>query len=100
MNGPAPVVTEIALGAAGSQTGGGGPASIRVGLSPGSGGRWFTDQIGTGSFALSVLGEVSASLPVFYPTAASALGTVSFSIGNLANIPGTTTLSRTSIHRS
>ncbi len=76
-----------------SQPGGGGPASIRVGLSPGSGGRWFTDQIGTGSFALSVSGEVSASLPVFYPTAASALGTVSFSIGNLANIPATTTLS-------
>ena len=75
-----------------SQTGGGGPASIHVGLAPGTGGRWFTDQIGAGTLALTASGEVVASLPLFYPTASNALGTVSFSIGNLANIPGTTTL--------
>lgn len=76
-----------------SQSGGGGPASIRVEFLPGVNGRWFTDQIAAGSFALSVSGEVSASLPIFFPTAANALGTVSFSIGDLSNVVGTTTLS-------
>ncbi|MCU0868216.1 MAG: hypothetical protein MUF30_01235, partial [Burkholderiales bacterium] len=73
------------------------PAAFTVGFNPVAGDKLYSNQWGTGAITTTLVGSASATLPVYFPTAANPVGgagnnNIQLTIGNLANLAGTTTL--------
>ncbi len=74
------------------------PASFTVGFKPVAGDRYYVNQWNTSALDVALAGSASATLPLYFPTVTNPVGgagnnNLQLSIGNLANIAGTTTIS-------
>ncbi|MCW5625853.1 MAG: LEPR-XLL domain-containing protein, partial [Burkholderiales bacterium] len=77
--------------------GAGTPALFSVAFKPVAGDRYYSNQWNTGALDVTVVGRAGATLPVYFPTENNPVGgagnnNIQLTIGNLANIAGTTTL--------
>lgn len=72
--------------------GAGGPAAFEANLidDTSGDGKYTLSELGTGILETSASGEVSGELPLYFPTTADFLGDITFGIGDLGDIPGTT----------
>ena len=73
------------------------PAAFMLALNPATDDKWYSNQWGTGIVNAAVIGQVHATLPVYFPLATNLLGTIQLDIGNLASIAATTTVSAPNI---
>ncbi|MBK8019188.1 MAG: LEPR-XLL domain-containing protein [Betaproteobacteria bacterium] len=77
--------------------GSGVPASFTLSFKPVAGDRYYSNQWNTGALNAVLAGRAGATLPVYFPTVTNPVGgagnnNIQLTIGNLANIAGTTTL--------
>jgi hypothetical protein len=77
--------------------GGAAPAAFTVGFKPVAGDRYYVNQWNTAALDVTLAGSASATLPLYFPTVTNPVGgagnnNLQITIGNLANIAGTTTI--------
>jgi hypothetical protein len=70
-----------------------GPAAFTVGLKPVAGGRYYDSQWNTSILDVGLVGQASAVLPVFFPQVTNYAGDIVLTVGSLADLAGTTSLS-------